>query len=336
MLAEFGTWWLERMAELAAYGSRAAAPADTLLLRPLPGAVEALRRRRGRLHRLGRFALPGDARQLRAARNGEEPLTLATGTPPLRRTVTLPLAAGRGVATLLRYEMDRFTPFTAAEVLWDWRLLGRDGARGTLQAELWLLPRAAVAAPLQALAEAGLRPGMVEAALPDGGTCRLPLDPPGRAAPPAARRRQRAAVALCAALAVACLLTPLLREQFALAAQQARIAALRPLVAEAQTLQRRINGAGEDDPLAAGRARAADALAALAAITEALPDDTWLSQLSLSHRRLTLQGQTTGAATRLVAALAARPGLRDPAFSAPLLRGDNGSEMFALQVDLAP
>jgi general secretion pathway protein L len=339
MLAEIGAWWLARMAELVPAAMRSAGAADTLLLRPVPGhatAFAALRRRRGRVQPLGVFALAEDAPRLHAARRRRETLTLATGTCLLRRTVTLPLAAERGLATLLHYEMDRLTPFPAEDVLWDGRLIRRDRDRGSLQAELVLLPRAAVAEPLQALAGAGLLPGMVEAPLPDGGQRSLPLEPPDPAAALAARRRLGAGLALCAALAAACIATPLLRQSLALADVEAQIEALRPRVAEAQALQRRLSGAGEDDALTAGRAHAGDTLTALAALTDALPDDTYLSQLSLHHRTLTMEGQSTGAATRLIAALAAEPHLRDPAFTAPVVRGDIGNEIFALQVAFAP
>lgn len=333
MLAEFGTWWLQRMTELAAPVARAAAPGETLLLRPLAGAgVEALRQCRGRCQALGRFTLPDDAPLLRAARRRNETLALATAHPPLRRVATLPLAAERGLGELLRYEMDRLTPFQAADVLWDWRLAGRDRRRGTLAVELLLLPRAAVAAPLQAMEEAGLRADCVETVRPDGTPCRLPLDPP---ASHRDRRRQRAVYMLCAVLVPVCLGTPVLRQSLALRAQQAQIAALRPLVAEAQTLQRHISGTGDEDAPAAGRAHAADALTALAALTEALPDDTWLTKLGLNRRHLTMEGQTTGSATRLIAALAAGQRLRDPGFTAPTLTGDAGNELFALQVELA-
>jgi general secretion pathway protein L len=338
MLAEFATWWLERMGELAASARRGATLPDTLLLRPSAGgtAFEALRRRRGRCQTLGHFDLDSDVQRLRAIRRRGETLTLASDARLLRRVVGLQLAAERGLATLLHYEMDRLTPFTVGDIYWDWRLMRRDRASGTLDAELVLLPRAAIAPLLETLATAELRPAAVEATLPDGSVRGLPLDPPDPAVAMRARRRQGAALALCAALGVACIAAPPIRHALALASLETEIAALRPEVAQAQALQRRIaDEAAGASAIGAGRAHAADVLTALAALTDALPDDTYLTQLSLHQGRLTMEGQTTAAATRLIAAVAAEPRLRDPAFTAPVVRGDAGNEIFALQAELA-
>lgn len=338
MLAEFGAWWLERMTELAA-PLRGNGPADTLLLRMTgqdQAPIVALRRSRGRVQQLGTFVLPNDAPRLRALPRRGERVALDAEATLLSRIVTLPFAAESGLATLLRYEMDRLTPFAADDVLWDWRLLRRDRARATLEAELVLLPRASVAAKLQALAEAGLRCTAVEAALPSGGARALPLE---QSDPVAARRTARhrsIAWGICAVMAVVVAVVPLARNWLELRAVEQEIDKLRPAVADAQALQRRINGAATGaDAITTGRLRAGDALKALAALTDALPDNTYLTQLSMSQRRLTMEGQTTGSATRLIAALAADSRLRDPGFSAPVVRGDAGNEIFALQAELA-
>ena len=201
-----------------------------------------------------------------------------------------------------------------------------------------LLPRAGLAGLLDALAEAGIRPDAVEAPLPGGEIRRLPLAPPETGLARRVRRRERMALALSGALAAACLLAPVLRQSFAFATVADAMAAVRPRSAEAQALQRRIAAASAgEDALAQGRLHAADMLTALAALTDALPDDTYLSQLALHKRLLTMEGQSVGAgATRLIALLADEPGLRNPAFTAPVVRGDIGNDIFALQVELAP
>lgn len=338
MLAEFGVWWLERLTELAA-PLRRGGPANKLLLRVTGqerASIEALRRVRGRLQSLGTFILPEDTSRLRAVVRRGEPVALDVETRLLTRTVTLPLAAEAGLATLLRYEMDRLTPFSADDVLWDWRLLRRDRARATLEAELVLLPRVAVAPQLQILTEAGLRCISVEARLSDGGARALPLERPDPAAARRSARQLGIAWGVCALLAGAYVVVPITRNWLALQSVQKEIDTLRPAVTEAQALQRRISGGATGaDAITVGRLRGADALKALAALTDALPDDTYLTQFAMSQRRLTMEGQTTGSATRLIAALLADPRLRDPGFSAPVVRGDAGNEIFALQAELA-
>ena len=114
----------------------------------------------------------------------------------------------------------------------------------------------------------------------------------------------RLAVAGCAAMAVAAAALPVLRQSLALAAVEDRIAELRPRVEQAGMLRQRIAaGSAGSGRIAAARRQAAEPLMILAAVTGALPDDTWLDGLSLRQRHLVLEGHSA-AATRLIAALA--------------------------------
>jgi general secretion pathway protein L len=87
--------------------------------------------------------------------------------------------------------------------------------------------------------------------------------------------------------------------------------------------------------VAAARAEADAAVDALATLTAALPDDTWLTSLTLHQRKLTLEGQSA-AATRLIATLATTPRIRNPGFAAPVLRNDQGADLFAIQAEVGP
>lgn len=314
-------------------------PGRTLLLRPVgpgDGGFEALRRQRGRTRSLGQFHADHDAPVLAKLREQAEVPVLQLDASVLVRTLRLPLVAEAGLVTLLRYEMDRLTPFSAEEVFWSWRVVGRHRGTETLDAELMLLPRAPFAAMLETLRAMGLPPVAIEARLPDGSPCRLPVATQDPAAARRSQRHQRVSLALAAVLAVGCLLTPLLRQSLALADVEAQIAALRDPVSEAQSLQRRIAAASSGgDTLAAARSQASGALTALAALTHALPDDTFLTRLVMQQRRLTLEGQSN-AATNLIAALSSEPHLQNPAFTAPVIRSENGREIFALRAEFVP
>lgn len=341
MLAEFFTWWTGQLAALARHGLRPPGsapeamrlPDALLVLPPEPpeaGAVALAQRRRGVLAPLGRLALDGSPASPAARR---APVVLALpARAVLAREVTLPLAAGQGLRTALACEMDRLTPFQAEDVFWDHQLLRRDRGRGVLLAELALVPKAAVAPLLAALRRAGLHPVALEGPLADGRIRRIPLAPadPQRAA--RARLALRLAAASCAVLALAVTATPLLQQALALQAAEAQIAALRPQVAAVEALRRRL--AGDAGAPAAARAHAGDTLLALALLTDLLPDDTFLSALSLLHGRLRLEGQSA-AATRLIGALAVDPHLRNPGFAAPVLRSDAGTDVFAIEAEFA-
>ena len=87
-------------------------------------------------------------------------------------------------------------------------------------------------------------------------------------------------------------MVPFARQSAASAAIERRIAALRPRVDEAEALRRRIaNAASRGGALAAQQAQAGDVLAVLAAVTDRLPDGTFLTAFTLHQGRLTLRGQ---------------------------------------------
>ena len=162
---------------------------------------------------------------------------------------------------------------------------------------------------------------------------RITLDAGRR--PPATA--QRMALALCGALAAAVILVPFARQSLALAQTDSDIAALAQPVAEATALRRRREAAmAGGDVLQAARLRLGDPLRVLAAVTDALPDDTWLTDLTLRQRRLTLGGQSA-AAVRLIARLSANPAFRGAAFTAPVTRGDTGhGDQFAIGAEIVP
>jgi general secretion pathway protein L len=341
MLAEFSIWWIRQMADLAApvAGLLRGGEADVLVLTPGPQPCRELRvarRRKGRLEAAATVPL-GDADRLRAVCGaGRIPAILVLPAPPLIRSVELPLAAESSLDRVLRYEMDRLTPFAAEDVFFAHRVTGRDRARAILCCELIVVPKAAVQALLDRLAPAGVAPSALEAAGPGGAVWRIPMVPaePGRVA--RERVAWRLAVAACAAMAAATVAVPVLRQSLALAAAEDRMAELRPLVEQAEMLRQRIAaGSAGSGRIAAARRQAAEPLMIMAALTDILPDDTWLDGLSLRERHLVLEGHSA-AATRLIAALANEALLHNPSFAAPVTRAETGGEVFTIQAEAGP
>nr|WP_294514498.1 PilN domain-containing protein [uncultured Rhodopila sp.] len=317
---------------------RTGAP-DALLLMPAPPQTDGLnvaRRRNGRREAVAIIPI-GDTERLRAVfATSRAQAILVLPAPPLIRGVELPLAAEASLDRVLRYEMDRLTPFAAEDVFFSHRIVGRDRARGLLQCELIVVPKAAVRSLLHALSLAGVTPSALEAAGPDGTTCRIPMVPADRRRLARERLAWRCAVAGCAAMAAATVALPLARQSMALAAAEDRMAELRPLVEQAEMLRHRIAaGSAGSGHIATARQQAAEPLMILAALTDTLPDDTWLSGLSLHERHLVLEGHSA-AATRLIAALANEALLHNPSFAAPVLRGETGGEVFTIQAEAGP
>jgi general secretion pathway protein L len=96
----------------------------------------------------------------------------------------------------------------------------------------------------------------------------------------------------------------------------------------------RLQGSG--DVLKKERTAAGDPLAALAALTAALPDDTYLTELQQQGHKVTFGGRSA-AASRLIGAIAKSSELRNPVFVAPVTRVEaTHQEVFSISAETQP
>jgi general secretion pathway protein L len=340
MLTELTAWWLRQLRELLPlrWRPRDAGPRHALVIdyditaeRP---AATCLRRRRGREVPIAHLALAADDAEVCASpRPGRrEPVVLRLAATPLQREVVLPLAAEAGAERFLQVEMDRLTPFPTQELFWSWQVTQRDPARGQLHLMLSLVPRAALAPLLAALERHGLVPELLEAVLPDATVRRIALQ--------AAHRRRLlpllAAGGMVAAV-VGVVALPFVLQDREAAALRRQIDALKPRTERVEALRRRA-AVHEVDPttLRAELRRVGDAMQVLASLTDLLPDDTFVTAITMRQRRLTLTGQSADAA-RLIALLSAGSLFQGPAFAAPVVRDPTGAtDTFSLHAEIAP
>lgn len=330
MFAEFALWWISQMRALApGLLAPSGRKADALII-ALDSLTDQphgtlLLRREGREHHLRTLDM---AQPVPASLAPHLPtaLRLPHGAV-LHRNVVLPLAAARELTAVLGFEMDRLTPFTADELYWSISNLTFDRARAKLSLTLSIVLRAQVDALRAALARINVAPSFIEA---ESGRINLGL--PG---PQPGRRRRMGLSALCGILALACLATPFLRQQMALNAAAQKIAAAMPAAGKAQALRQQLTAAAQGRAAIAQARHAGDALQVLATLTAALPDDTWLSDLTLKLGDLTFDGQS-GNAARLINLLSAVPGLRAPSFTAPVTRtADGKADLFSMHVTVS-
>lgn len=343
-LTDFVDWYSGQMLDLLPVtlrGRRRLADASIIELCPRePGAIAAvrwLRRRKGLESELGRFTLdePGMVamRQIPASR---QPVLLRLSPDMLlEREVVLPLAAERDVESVLGYEMDRNTPFRSDEVFWAWSTERRDTARGRVHLRLSAVPKIDLQPILAALEQMGLPVAQLEARLPSGAlrmiSLRLKRSDQSRWERPATL----AAVAACAVLVALTAVMPFVLQSRERETIEQKLTELRPRVAQAEALLRATQSKGADaDVFATERARVGTVLQVLATVTDILPDNTFLTDLSLHEGRLDLEGQS-GAAARLIAALSNDPLIRNPVFSAPVMRLDGGrNDQFSIRAEI--
>jgi general secretion pathway protein L len=147
----------------------------------------------------------------------------------------------------------------------------------------------------------------------------------------------RPLAACCAVLALAAIVTPFVRQSTAMSALDRSLAAGRAAAAEADGLRQEIGQLSRSaDLVEKERGKVGQPLAVLAAATRVLPDDTYLTELELQQRRLTLSGRSAAAA-RLIGAVAADSEFRNPAFAAPVTRIEIlRQEIFTIITEVAP
>lgn len=328
MIQEFFVWWLRQLRAFAAFGRAGHVLPDAVVV-----AVDQFGVLEG-----------GTVGRISVRRNGQESAlaTLDFAHPPsaprlpvhlrlpaghvLHRDVSLPLAVARDLPTAVGFEMDRLTPFTVDQVIWSTAGLRRYPASAELRFTLLMVLRQPVEALAAALSRIDLYPAFVECA---AGRIALRANRPGD-------RKRAAAWALCGVLALACVVTPVIKQQLALQTAARQLAALEPVRAEAMALNRSLAASAAGAAAIAAGTQRLDPLPALAALTNALPDDTWLSDLTLNQGELTFDGQSANAA-KLIAILAGSRHFADPRFTAPVTRATNGgADLFSIQAKMLP
>ena len=345
MVREFFAWWFGQLADLLPQQLRRSAftAADALVITPIGPlghgveAVTAGLRRNGKETTLGHFGLAavGLAELPRIA--GRTTVLRLGESDVLGKTVTLPLAAERELDQVLAFEMDRETPFKAEDLYWNHRVTATDRQNGRLSVRLSLVPKVNLDSLLSALGQIGIQPRRVEIADgPDEGFF-LPLNGDGSRAHHSSGRLLWPAATCCAALALAAVATPFVRQELTLTSLNTEVAAGKAFAAEADSLRQEIDRlSGSAGFIESERDKAARPLSVLAAATRVLPDDTYLTEMELRQRKATLSGRSAGAA-RLIAALAADGEFRNAAFSAPVTRLEAlRAELFTINAEVGP
>jgi len=341
LIGEFFDWWGRQLLDLVPARLRQAATgADAVIADAgTPGLLVLRRRRRGVEQPIGQVRLdepPSPA--LRAALNGrshgEQVLLRLPRSAVLERSVILPLAAERDPERVLGYDMGRLTPFASDEVFWGYAVEERDRARARLVVRLTVVPRAAVTALIDVLAGLGGRPNLLEAATA-GGVRSIKLSHEGAAAGRMKLSAQTLGIVV-GVLAVLVAVSPFLRQSLELSDLQERLDAMAPRVRQAETLRREVSGAGAgNDAVVAETRRLGDTLEGLAAVTEILPDDSYLTEFTMRERKMTLSG-LSASAPRLISGLSADPRIRNPAFTAAVTKSEtNHLDVFSIRAELA-
>lgn len=240
----------------------------------------------------------------------------------LRKVIGLPAATESGLDNVLRFEMDRHTPFGSEQVYFGYRVIERDRAHQRLQVELLVVLRDYLDGLLRRLDELGVHPSLASLAggEDDWGGNGINLLPGShkrerRRDWRTDRRLQGVAVVVMLGLLVA----------FPLLEQQREIGRLtEELEKPKAAAERAARVRDELKTLEAGsgylreqQARAPAILLTLDELTNLLPDTTWLSRFELSGNRVRMEGESAEASA-LIALFEKSQTLQNVSFASPI------------------
>lgn len=343
-IAAFFTWWLGELAGLVPRRLRTAGGRRRrgVVLALGQGETAVAERSAEGERTLGSVArdAPDHDQRLRALLRRSKwrarPVTVRLGGDlGLRKTLELPLAARDDLDQLLRFEMDRLTPFRADEVYFAQRVLASDAVGRRIAVELQLAPRRVVDQALATAQRLGLSPARVELAADAGGAEPLNLlrDEQGGARE---GRATRALVLLALILAVIAVAIPLRRQQARLDELETRVAAARAEAEESLELRARLDQLTQSARfLVAEKTRRPMVAEVLAELTRLVPDQAHIVQLDLRGGSVQLHGYAA-TASDLIGLLDQSELFRTPQFRSPVTQDPrSGTERFHLSVELA-
>jgi len=254
----------------------------------------------------------------------------------LRKELSLPAATESNLQQVLAFEMDRQTPFRAADVYYTWRVLGGDKESGQIRVELFVVPRRLVDPSLEMLGIRGLAASGIDVAQ-GGATAGINLLPPDK------RHRiispqTRVNYFLAAAALVLLVLVMTQSLQYRAGRVRALESAIEEVQDEAKRVQRLREQVEETSEassfLTRRRAESPMAIELLADITEVLPDDTFLDRLVISPDAVLMQGKSHNA-QQLIEVVNKSESFDNAAFrGSTRLDAASGLEIFEINADI--
>ena len=331
-------WWCGAMWQWVPvrWRSRWLREPDQLLFAPADGRVQVVARLGGQSRALGELALPLSAAALQPL------LPVGLADLPRRwllpeqavlcRPMRLPAAAASRLDAVLGFEIDRQTPFSPDQVHYASRLLG-DAGNGQIDAALVVLPRPALQASLADAGEVASTLAAVDVGEVREGGWGINLLPPSQRArqriPQAGLRAAAWGLALLALWGAAALV--LHNREQALSTLQAEVDAEAPQAREVARQRQQVQGMVDGVTFLDQHRRQRPPVSAVwSALTERLPDGTWVERLAIEGDQLQLTG-LSDQASGLVALLDDSP-LWERAALAGVLQAEPGQrhERFTL------
>ncbi len=258
----------------------------------------------------------------------------------LRRELTLPRVPEADQRRTIEREVERYTPFRAAQVYLFYAIDARRSDDRTLVVSIAVAPRRFVDAVVDRLVAAGAARGAVRVGIV-GLDATLPADAEADDAPAPSRpmslpRPTAWALVAIGALALTALLSPVLRLYLVRAPLAERAAATRASADEVRRLLGEVEKLGQGlDTIVRAKLEAPSVVRVLDRLTALLPDDTYLDQFNVVGREIEIEG-TTRASAQLVHLLESAPMFAKVTYVSPVTRDPvTGAERFHFSIQYA-
>jgi general secretion pathway protein L len=246
----------------------------------------------------------------------------------LARRASFPIQVRDRLAQTVRYELDRLSPFTPDQILYDFRALPVSKGDTRLSIELALCRRDRVEPWLRRLKEAGASVDQVTwvGAWPRANL--LPAEsrpkPPNPWLDPA-----WLLLLVILVLAVGALATPLWQRTKTLAALDGEIAKARQQAVQVDELRQELERArAGSTAVLQEKLERPMVMDLLRELTDRIPEDTWVQSLEYQNGEVQLRGES-GQATALIGLLEGAPGIGGVSFRSPVTQvARTGKERF--------
>ncbi|HRD65353.1 MAG TPA: PilN domain-containing protein [Candidatus Competibacter sp.] len=263
----------------------------------------------------------------------EKPCQLVLRFPTsqaLIRTLSLPSATEKNLRQVAGFEMDRLTPFAAAQVYYDATVLERQPEQRRLRVELVAVPRSGVEPVLAQLRQRDLQPDALEVAGGRPGLNLLPPEQRGHRDLWVRRLRGVLIVATLLLVAVAAIL-PIWQQRALVLGTMAKASRLQQAANQALALRDQLDRTLEASRMLAQKKQTVPTrVDVLRELTSILPDDTWLERLQIKGDTAQLIGQSAKASA-LVGAVESSKLFNGAGFASPVTTDPRtGKERFVL------
>ncbi|MBU0655668.1 MAG: PilN domain-containing protein [Gammaproteobacteria bacterium] len=239
-----------------------------------------------------------------------------------------PEAVKDNLRQVVGYQLDRLTPFTTENALFDAQILRHDKTRKEVLADIYVAPRHVVDRLVRQMTDAGIDGVDVISVGETAGKVRL-----GREQDAAATRgwSMIPLYLFIGALALS-LLAPLGYKFRRLEQVETALAEVRKSSAEQMTVRDKLMEAEDALHFLEEKRRTSPvALDVVEKLSTDIPDHTWLERLSLDGRMLEIRGES-GKALNLIDILEEAPEFADVRFKSPVTRNkDNGRDRFHIE-----